>query len=285
MLEYFYHGTVRKVVVGFASLFNNIHLVRGDANGNEKERIRVPIAYGPQQKFLRRLDRIGTDFDQQKVRLENYLPRLSFEITSIQYDSARKLNSVQQTLGYNPADRGSMKKRWERVPYNMNMTLSAMTKSMDDCLQIVEQVLPYFTPEYVFTIKAIDGMDMDVDIPIILSTVALTEGDDGSYGDYSQRKVNFATIQFVAKMYLYGPVKEAPLILNTNVNIFDTKDFSPSTTSTARFRPYADIGASAASGITAGGYRPSLTGGWTGAGATHAGVKIQEYPPTPWGAS
>ena len=283
MLEYYYHGTVRKVVVGFASLFNNVHLVRNDANGSEKERIRVPIAYGPQQKFLKRLDRIGTDFDQQQVRLENYLPRLAFEISSLQYDSSRKLNSVQQTVGYNAGDRGTLKKRWERVPYNMNMTLSAMTKSMDDCLQIVEQILPYFTPEYVFTIKAIDGMEIDVDVPIVLSSVALTEGDDGSYGDYSQRKVNFATIQFIAKMYLYGPVKEAPLILNTNVNIFDIKDFSPSTTSTAAFKPYADIGVSAAAGITAGGYTPSLTAGWTGAGATHASVSIREYPPTAWG--
>lgn len=285
MLEYYYHGTVRKVVVGFASLFNNVHLVRNDASGNEKERIRVPIAYGPQQKFLKRLDRIGTDFDQQQVRLETYLPRMAFEITSLQYDSSRKLNSVQQTVGFNAADRGSLKRRWERVPYNMNMTLSAMTKSMDDCLQIVEQILPYFTPEYVFTIKAIDGMDIDVDVPIVLSSVALTEGDDGSYGDYSQRKVNFATIQFIAKMYLYGPVKEAPLILNTNVNIFGIQDFSPSTTSTAAFKPYADIGVSAAAGITAGGYMPSLTAGWTGAGATHAEVYIREYPPTAWGAS
>jgi hypothetical protein len=279
MLEYYYHGTVRKVVVGFASLFNNIHLVRNDASGNERERIRVPIAYGPQQKFIKRLDRIGTDFDEQQVRLETYLPRMAFEITSLAYDSSRKLNSVQQTVGYNPLDRGSLKKRWERVPYNMSMTLSAMTKGMEDCLQIVEQVLPYFTPEYVFTIKAIDGMDMDVDIPIILSSVSLSEGDDGSYGDYSQRKVNSASIQFTAKMYLYGPVKEAPLILNTNVNIFDTNDFGKPTTT---IKKYADIGVSAAAGITAGGYAPSLTAGWTGAGATHANVLIREYPPTPW---
>ena len=154
-----------------------------------------------------------------------------------------------------------------------------MTKGMEDCLQIVEQVLPYFTPEYVFTIKAIDGMDMDVDIPIILSSVSISEGDDGSYGDYSQRKVNSASIQFTAKMYLYGPVKEAPLILNTNVNIFDTNDFGKPT---ATIKKYADIGVSAAAGITAGGYAPSLTAGWTGAGATHANVVIREYPPTPW---
>lgn len=104
MLEHFYHGTIRKVVVGFASLFNNIYLHRNDQSGNEMERIRVPIAYGPQQKFLRRLDRMGTDFDQQKIRLETYLPRMSFEISSLQYDSSRKLNSIQQTVAYDSSD-------------------------------------------------------------------------------------------------------------------------------------------------------------------------------------
>jgi hypothetical protein len=277
MLEYFYHGTVRKVVVGFASLFNDIHVVRNDENGNEKERIRIPIAYGPQQKFLRRLDRIGTDFDQQQVRLESYLPRMGFEITSLQYDSSRKLNSIQQTVGYNAADRGSLKRRYERVPYNMNLTLSAMTKSMDDCLQIVEQILPYFTPEYVFSIKAIDGLDTNVDIPIVLSSITMGEGDDGSYGDYATRKTNFATIQFVAKMYLYGPVKTAPLITNTNVNIFDIKDYGKDRTT---IPPFADIGASAAAGVTAGGYAPSLTAGFTG--ATQAEIYVREYPPTPF---
>jgi hypothetical protein len=277
MLEYFYHGTVRKVVVGFASLFNDIHVVRNDENGNEKERIRIPIAYGPQQKFLRRLDRIGTDFDQQQVRLESYLPRMGFEITSLQYDSSRKLNSIQQTVGYNAADRGSLKRRYERVPYNMNLTLSAMTKSMDDCLQIVEQILPYFTPEYVFSIKAIDGLDTNVDIPIVLSSITMGEGDDGSYGDYATRKTNFATIQFVAKMYLYGPVKTAPLITNTNVNIFDIKDYGKDRTT---IPPFADIGVSAAAGVTAGGYAPSLTAGFTG--ATQAEIYVREYPPTPF---
>jgi hypothetical protein len=280
MLEYYHHGTVRKIVVAFASLFNSIYVSRRDENGSEIERIRVPIAYGPQQKFLRRLDRIGTDFDQQAVRLENYLPRLSFEINTLQYDSSRKLNSIQQTVAYNAADRGSLKRRYERVPYNMNMTLGVMAKTMDDSLQIVEQIIPYFTPEYVFTIKAIDGMDMDVDIPIVLSSVSLTEGDDGSYGDYSTRKINFANLQFSAKMYLYGPIKTVPVILNSDVNIYRIEDFGKDT---ADIKKYADVGVSAAAGMTAGGYAPSLTAGWTGAGATHAEVVIREYPPTPWG--
>jgi hypothetical protein len=277
MLEHFYHGTIRKVVVGFASLFNNIYLHRNDANGNELERIKVPLAYGPQQKFIRRLERIGTDFDQQKVRLETYLPRMSFEISSMQYDSSRKLNSIQQTVAYNSADRGILKRRFERVPYNMTMNVGIMTKGTEDCLQIIEQILPYFTPEYVFTIKAIDGIDTDVDIPIVVSSLTMTEGDDGSYGDYSTRKINTASIQFTAKLYLYGPVKNQPVITQTDINIFDTDDYGKPTNS---IKKYADIGVTAADGITAGSYSPSLTAGFTG--ATHASVVIREYPPNAW---
>lgn len=276
MLEHFYHGTIRKVVVGFATLFNNIYVSRRDDNGQEIERIKVPIAYGPQQKFLRRLDRIGTSFDQQAVRLENYLPRLSFEISQLQYDSTRKLNSIQRTVALS-ADKTTLRNRFERVPYNMTLSLGIMTKTTEDCLQIMEQILPYFTPEYVFTIRAISGMDEDVDIPIVFSSVSLADGDDGSQGDYSTRKVSLANLQFVAKLYLYGPVKITPVILDTDINIFDTKDFGkPKTT----IKPYADISITAGQGITAGNYIPSTTAG--ASGSTHAKVDIREYPPTPW---
>ena len=97
MLDYYYHGTIRKVVVAFASMFNDIYVSRKDANGNEIERFKVPIAYGPKQKFLGRLDRMGTDLEA-RVKLESYLPRLSFEITNLQYDSSRKLNTIQKTV-------------------------------------------------------------------------------------------------------------------------------------------------------------------------------------------
>jgi hypothetical protein len=269
MLEHFYHGTIRKVVIAFASLFNGIYISRKDGNGTEIERIKVPIAYGPQQKFLRRLDRIGTDFDQQAVRIETYLPRISFEIGTVQYDSTRKLNSIQQTVGY--VSRDKMKARYERVPYNLTMNLGVMAKGMEDCLQITEQIIPYFTPEYVVTIKAIEGLDMDVDIPIVLSSVAFSDGDDGSYGDYATRKINFAALSFNAKIYLYGPVKESTVITHTDINIFDGKDFGKDTST---IRKYADIGITAAAGITSGSFDPSLTG--------QVVMTIREYPPTPW---
>jgi hypothetical protein len=279
MLEHFYHSTIRKVVVGFASMFNNIHMRRVNSQGQEIERIRVPISYGPQQKFIRRLERIGTDFDQQKVRLETYLPRMSFEISGLQYDSSRKLNSIQKTVAFSQ-DRSKLKGRFERVPYNMTMNLGVMTKNTEDCLQIVEQILPYFTPEYVFTIKAIDVIDEDVDIQVVISSVSLSDGDDGSYGDYSTRKISTASLSFSAKMYLYGPVKDYPVIMETDANIFDSDDFGKDTST---IKKYTNINVVPAEGITAGGYSPSLTAGFTG--STHAEVTITEYPPEPWTVS
>lgn len=273
MFEHFYHGTIRKVVIAFASLFNNIQISRKDGSGGEIERIRVPIAYGPQQKFLRRLDRIGTDFDQQVVRLETYLPRVAFEIGTISYDSSRKLNSIQQTVGYLASDPSKLNSRYERVPYNMTLNLSVMAKGMEDCLQISEQIIPYFTPEYVFTIKAIEGLDMDVDIPIVLTSVSFTDGDDGSYGDYASRKVCYATFAFTAKMYLYGPVTKRGVIQHSDINIFDSKDFGKPTST---IKKYADIGLTTGAGITSGSWNPNsgLTGQYI--------LQIREYPPTPW---
>jgi hypothetical protein len=251
-------------------MFNNIHVSRKDANGgNEIERIKVPIAYGPRQKFLKRLERIGTSFDQQAVRLENYLPRIAFEIGNLQYDSSRKLNSIQQTVGY--YDRENLRSRYERVPYNLFINLSVMAKSMEDNLQIVEQIVPYFTPEYVFTLKLIEGIDDDVDIPVVLTSVNLTEGDDGSYGDYAQRKVNFAVFQFTAKIYLYGPVNKKPVITQADINIFDGDDFGSERTSIPRF---TRMTLTADADVTAGSYNPSLTGN-----AGQVNINILEYPP------
>mgnify|MGYP003337474894 CR=1 FL=1 len=271
MFQYFYHGTVRKVVVGFASLFNDIYISRKDESGNEIERFKVPIAYGPQAKFLKRLDRVGTDLEAG-VKLETYLPRIGFEITNLQYDSSRKLNTIQQTAAYYASDRSQLSRRYERVPYNMTMSLSVMSKTMDDALQIVEQILPYFGPEYTFTIKAIDPTDQDVDVPIVFSSATLSDGDDGSYGDYATRKITLVNIQFIAKMYLYGPVTRQKVITQTNVNFFDTKFFG-STGPT-----YATISTFPYSGVTAGGYNPSLTAGATGYTSGGAYTTITEFP-------
>lgn len=212
MLQHFYHQTIRKVVVAFGALFNDIYISRLDDNNQEIERIKVPIGYGPQQKFIRRLARIGTDFDANKVRIENYLPRLSFEIANMSYDPNRKLNPLNRTIIQKSF--GQVKTRYEKVPYNMDLNLGIMTKNTEDALQIIEQILPYFQPEYTLSIK-MNEIDQNVNVPIVFKNCNIGEGDDGSYGNYDLRKLTYASLVFTAKLHLYGPINESGVITDT----------------------------------------------------------------------
>ena len=257
MFEHFYHQTIRKVVVAFGSIFNDIYISRLDNSNTEVERIKVPIGYGPQQKFIRRLSRIGTDFDANKVKIESYLPRLSFEISTLSYDPNRKLNTLNRTISYKNAS--TIKTRYEKVPYNMDLSLGIMTKNTEDALQIIEQILPYFQPEYTISIK-MNEIDQNVNIPIVFKSCSIGEGDDGSYGNYDTRKLTYATLSFSSKLYLYGPIKDSGIILNTTgINLIDMN----SGLTAANINVYPNTG------VTAGNYVP--------AGPT-AQTAITEYP-------
>jgi T4-like virus Myoviridae tail sheath stabiliser len=251
MLEHFYHKTIRKVVVSFGTLFNDIYIARFDDSGNELERIKVPISYGPQQKFLRRLARIGTDFDANKVRIENYLPRMTFEIQNITYDPTRKLSTMNQTLLYKDATTST--KRYERVPYNIDMNLGIMAKNTEDALQIMEQILPYFQPEYTVTIKMND-MDPKVNVPFVFKSCTLGEGDDGSYGNATElRKLTYISMVFTAKLYLYGPFADQKIITDVATNFFANLNVGVGMTG-------SQVRVVAGAGITAGSFDPDLSG-------------------------
>jgi len=249
MFRYFYHGTIRKAVVTFANLFNNMYIARYDENNVEVERIKVPIAYGPRQKFIRRLERIGTDFDQAKVKLENYLPRLAFEMQNITFDPSRKLSAMNQTVIYNSATNAL--RRYERVPYNLEISLSILAKNTEDALQIFEQIIPYFQPEYTVTVD-MNATDKAVSVPVVFKNAVLSEGDDGSYGNYDTRKITIMTLSFTMKLYLYGPISTQGIITSSQVNM-------SSTGLTSGFGP-SGSGTSVVSN--------AVTGGATGCGAT-----------------
>lgn len=255
MFEYYYHGTIRKAVVAFANLFNNIYIARYDSNKVEVERIKVPIAYGPRQKFIRRLERIGTDFDQAAVKLENYLPRLSFEMQNITFDSSRKLSTMNSTVAY--LNESQTKRRYERVPYNIDLSLSIMTKNTEDALQIFEQIIPYFQPEYTVSLN-INDTDTDVDVPVVFKNCILTEGDDGSYGDYGTRKVTIMTLSFTMKLYLYGPIKTVGVIRNTQVSLVPQGGTGGVTAAYGPSGSNVRITTQAVTGAT--GYTPGATG-------------------------
>ena len=210
--QQFYHETMRKVVVAFGTIFNNINIVRKNNSGAVTQSMKVPLAYGPKQKFLTRL-REDPNLSK-KVALT--LPRIGFEISGISYDPSRKLNSVQKFKKTNDSDSGkTMSSQFMPVPYNMDFELVVMAKQSDDALQIVEQILPFFQPDYTITLNDNTAMGTTRDVPIILSNVTYADEYEGSFED---RRVLTYTLSFTAKFYLYGPVTDQKVIKSVQVD-------------------------------------------------------------------
>ena len=210
--QQFYHETMRKVVVAFGTIFNNINIVRKNNSGAVTQSMKVPLAYGPKQKFLTRL-REDPNLNK-KVALT--LPRIGFEISGIAYDPSRKLNSIQKFKKTNNSDSGkTMSSQFMPVPYNMDFELVVMAKQSDDALQIVEQILPFFQPDYTITLNDNTSMGTTRDVPIILTGVTYSDEYEGSFED---RRVLTYTMSFTAKFYLYGPVTDQKVIKQVQVD-------------------------------------------------------------------
>ena len=213
--QQFYHETVRNVIVAFGTMFNNINIVRKNNSGVITQKMKVPLAYGPKQKYLTRLD---TD-PAQANKVAITLPRLGFEIGSLSYYTARKLNRVQKfkKVKADSADANKLDTQFMPVPYNMDITLFAMAKNSDDALQIVEQILPYFQPDYTLTINDMTDMGIKRDVPIILNSVSY---EDNYQGDFETRRAIIYTLAFTTKFYLYGPVTSSKIIKTVQVDQF-----------------------------------------------------------------
>jgi len=219
--QQFYHETMRKVVVAFGTIFNNIHLVRKDNNGNTIQTMKVPLAYGPREKFLVRL-REDADLTKQVAVT---LPRIGFEIRGLSYDATRKLNRVQRFKKVKTGNTKQLDTQYMPVPYNVDFQLYVMAKQSDDALQIVEQILPYFQPDYTVTIN--DNADMGIkrDVPLILNSVGY---EDNYEGEFQQRRAIIYTMDFTAKFYLYGPVSSSKVIKTVQADSYtDMPDQSP----------------------------------------------------------
>jgi len=199
MFEYFYNEIFRKTVIGFGTLFNNIEVRQINNQNQIVSTLKVPLAYGPSQKFLSRIEQQPN----LNTPIQITLPRMSFEFTGLTYDTTRKLTTTQTFLSKSVTDSTDIKKTYMPVPYNMDFELSVMTKLNDDMLQIVEQILPYFQPSYTLTINLIDSIGEKRDIPIILNNISM---EDNYEGDYSTRRALIYTLNFTAKIYLFGPV-------------------------------------------------------------------------------
>ena len=195
---YSYNEIFRKTVVAFGTLFNNIELRRSD------EVMKVPLAYGPKQKFLARLDQVP---DPTNKRVQITLPRISFEINGIQYDASRKVSPTQKIKVAKDTDEN--KNVFMPVPYNLSFELAIISKNQEDGLQILEQILPFFQPHYNLSVKLLPSMSETKDVPVVLNSV---DYEDDYEGDFQNRRAIIYTLQFTVKTYLYGPVTDAKTI-------------------------------------------------------------------------
>ena len=208
----FYHETIRKCVIGFGTLFNDIHITRTDSSGNVVQSMKIPLAFGPKQKFLVRL----REDPSLSKSVAITLPRIGFQIGAITYDASRKLNKVQKVKKTGTAG-NKVDTQYMLVPYNIDFELYAMSKNSDDGLQIVEQILPYFQPEYTITINDVVQMSNKRDVPIVLTNISY---EDNYEGDFAERRAIIYTLNFTAKAYLYGPVTSGQVITKVQVDQF-----------------------------------------------------------------
>ena len=197
---YTYHEIIRKTVVGFGTLFNNIEIRKFDANDKVERITKIPIAYAGRQKFLARLEQNP----ELNKKFEIGIPRMSFEMTGISYDPTRKASPIQL---YKKTTSGSqsVKTQYLPVPYNLEFELYIFSKVNEDALQIVEQILPYFQPSFNITVDIIPDMDEKKDVPIVLNSITV---DDEYEGDFETRRALTYTLAFTAKTYIYGPVNQ-----------------------------------------------------------------------------
>ena len=196
MFEYFYNEILRRTIIAFGTLFNGISVK------TDNQEIRVPLAYGPTQKFLARLTQ-SPDLNKATAIT---LPRMSFEFTGLTYDPSRKVTTTQQFTVKDPTTGEESKKAYMPVPYNMQFELAVMCKLNDDALQITEQILPYFQPAYNLSVELVESIKEKRDIPIVLENVTF---QDDYEGDFTTRRVLLYTLRFTAKTYLFGPVQTA----------------------------------------------------------------------------
>ena len=215
--QYFYHESLRKIVVAFGTIFNNINIQRKDSNGNVVQSIKVPLAYSPKEKFIARLDQQADLQADRRVAVT--LPRMGFEISGINYDPSRKLNRLGTIKRVRSGSDSIMNKQFNPVPYNISMNLYSFTASAEGGLQIIEQILPFFQPDYTVTmIMDRSFMDTKRDIPFVLENVSY---DDSYTGTLTSLRRIIYTLTFTAKIYLYGPISQSAIIKKVSADLYD----------------------------------------------------------------
>ena len=209
----------------FGTLFNDLHINRPDTAHNSIATMKVPIAYGPQDKVLTRVT-ADPNLDRMPAIV---LPRMSFEISDIAYAANRKLPTINKRVKVNAQNADILQYMYNPVPYDFGFTLSIIVKNADDGTRIVEQILPFFTPEWTAAVQLIPEMNLVMDIPIILNSVAI---NDDYVGNYETRRALVWTLTFTLKGYLFGPVRKSGIIKFATTNTFNAPQANTQLTST-----------------------------------------------------
>ena len=215
---YFYHQTSRKMVVAVGSLFNSIEVRRTDSSDAVTEVIKIPLSYGPKDKMLVRISQDPSL--NPKVALT--VPRMGFELTAMTYDGVRKLNTMSRNVKKGTT---GLKKQFQPVPYTWDFSLYVFVKNAEDGTQILEQILPFFTPEFTVTMNLVSSMNEKRDIPLVLTSVT---SEDTYEGDFATRRSIIWTLSFLMKGYLYPSVADNAKVIETSV--VDTHIMSSVTT-------------------------------------------------------
>jgi len=207
---YFYHGLIRKY---------DISIERTDDSGNIIQDFVVPIAYGPKQKFIARLEQDPT----LNKSIAITLPRMSFEIVGFKYDPSRKLPSTGKILKQSTNYNGKFDSVYNPVPVNIDFSLSIYTKNAEDGFKIFEQIIPYFTPEWTSTLNILPDLDLKVDVPVVLNNINMVDRYEGSFEDLSRRYI-IHTLTFTMKGYLFGPISRSDVIRKAIVNLYNNQN-------------------------------------------------------------
>jgi len=218
--DYFYNGSIKKVIAVFGSLFNDISIAKVVA-GKSEGIIRVPLAYGPRQRFL---ERLPTNDPNKITHVALRMPRMSFEITSIAFDASTKLNRLNTTTYPAPAPSSSYDRVYQATPYKIGIQLSILSHHQDDALQIFEQIVPYFNPEYTVTVKDMEFVGSLTDLPIVLNGTAFQDDYDGDFE--SGRRVIIYTLDFEVRVKFIASSPPVPVIKVIESSLYDSAQFT-----------------------------------------------------------
>lgn len=245
------HGTIRKYIVLFGTLFNNIYINRENAAGAPIQTLKIPLSYGPKEKFLSRVNS-DPNLDQPTAVV---LPRMSFELVTMNYAPERKLNTLNKLHKADPTNPNNSVYQYAPVPYDFTFQLAVMVKNAEDGTKIIEQILPYFTPEWTATVNLVPDVDGTYDIPVVFNDIST---EDSYEGVYEQRRALIHTLTFTVKGYLFGPSKKNSLIKNIDVDVrIATSNTGASIVNTA-------LSNTAVVGITPGQYSNGAAASWIG---------------------